>query len=626
MCGIAGGYWEKNDSRLKGRLENALREILHRGPDDIGAEFFPTQTGVVALGHSRLSIIDLTPGGHQPMHSPDGRYAVVFNGEIYNYRELRTELQAKGVKFYSDSDTEVLLHAWMIWGSNCLERLQGMFAFVLLDRLLDTLICVRDAFGIKPFFYSDQIDGFFFASELSALKELMPNKSKIDLQRSYDYLVNSDYDSQPRTFIEGVHHLPPAHWVTFDLKLGTLSEPTRWWFPKINQDCELNFEQAVEAVREQFLQNIRLHLRSDVPLGAALSGGLDSSAVVCAMRYVEPNAQINTFSYIASGSLSEERWVDKINNYIGAVPHKVYSSSSFFFEDLTDVINSQGEPFGSTSIYAQYLVFKEARANGIKVTLDGQGADELLAGYNGYPQFRMLSMMERKEFKDLARFVSEWAQWPGRSKRQAWMAFADLVLPKELHKLARRVSGKRASPDWLDVQWLENEGVELDLYRHNLSGVGRGRRVIERLGHSLTARGLPGLLRHADRNSMRFSVESRVPFLTTQLADQLLAMPEDYLVSNSGETKRVFRAAMRGIVPDAVLDRRDKIGFDTNEKDMLLSIAPRIREYMQHVEDIPFMRANNILRYFDEFVAGKRLYDTQIWRWLNYCIWYRSNS
>lgn len=627
MCGIAGSYIKDSDSQLKVRLENALRQIHHRGPDDAGADFFSIPDGLVTLGHTRLSIIDLTSAGHQPMRSSDGRFAIVFNGEIYNYRELRAELQKKGIEFYSDSDTEVLLNAWIAWGESCLERFQGMFAFALLDRLANTLTCVRDAFGIKPFFYSHQAEGFYFASELSALRELIPYKTKVDLQRSYDYLINSDYDSQPNTFIEGVRHLPPAHWMVVDLKSGVLFEPRRWWFPKVRQDCGLSFTQAAEAVREQFLHNIRLHLRSDVPLGAALSGGLDSSAVVCAMRHIEPDLPINTFSYISSSShLSEESWVDLVNAHVNATSHKVYAFADNLFEDLTDVVASQGEPFATTSIYAQYRIFKEASQNQIKVTLDGQGADELLAGYNGYPQFRMLSLLEQRSYKELYSFVEKWSRWPGRSRRQALMGLAELVFPDYLHKIARRHTGRNLAPEWLDSELLEQEGVAFDLYRHPLHREGCGRRVIERLVESLEGRGLPALLRHADRNSMRFSVESRVPFLTTQLADLLLSMPEDYLISHDGATKNVFRAAMRGIVPDVVLDRKDKIGFETNEGDWMREIAPQVRLILTDCSDIPFIKAKSLLRIFDEFIAGRRKYSGQIWRWINYCLWYKRNA
>src|SRR5690606_28349805 len=368
MCGIAGGWW-KEAGQLEARLAGALEKIRYRGPDDRGYELYPMGDSVVALGHTRLSILDLSSAGHQPMLSADKRFSIVFNGEIYNYRELRTELQGLGHCFVSDSDTEVLLAAWMQWGQACLVRLIGMFAFVVLDRQAGTLTCVRDAFGIKPFFYAAQGGGeFYFASEMPALKELLPGKPTLDWQRAYDYLVHGDYDSGTGTFFEGIRHLLPGHLFIVDLKGERVAEPERWWAPRIVERTDLSFASATELVREQFLQNIRLHLRSDVPLGAALSGGIDSSAVVCAMRHVEPDLPIHTFSYIAAGSeMSEEVWVDRINAHVGAVPHKISVGSDELVRDLDSMILAQGEPFGSTSIYAQYRVFQLARESGVTV-------------------------------------------------------------------------------------------------------------------------------------------------------------------------------------------------------------------------------------------------------------------
>ncbi|WP_375737992.1 asparagine synthase (glutamine-hydrolyzing) [Pseudomonas boanensis] len=623
MCGIVGGFWKGAEQGLEGRLEAALLAMRHRGPDDKGFELTQVSGGVVALGHTRLSIIDLSAGGHQPMYSPDGRYALVFNGEIYNYRELRTQLQAKGIRFRSDSDTEVLLHAWITWGQSCLERFQGMFAFVLHDRQAETLTCARDAFGIKPFFYSFQAGRFAFASELPALKVMQPGKPRVDWQRSYDYLVNADYDSQPRTFIEGILHLPPAHWMVVDLKAGTLSAPSPWWRPRVRENAPVNFAQAVEAVREQFLDNIRLHLRSDVPLGAALSGGIDSSAVVCAMRYVDRESPIHTFSFIAAGSpLSEEHWVDQVNAHVGATAHKFVASGEELARDLDDMIRVQGEPFGSTSIYAQYRVFQQAKEAGITVTLDGQGADELLAGYSGYPGLRLKSLVERGQILQALQFARNWSQWPGRSQRHAWMHLAQLMIPGSLNEAAKRAIGRETTPAWLKADVLSDSGVTFKEFVHPMTTEGCGRRVVERLGSSLQSRGLPELLRHADRNSMRFSVESRVPFLTLPMADLLLGLPEDYLISPKGETKSVFRAAMRGIVPDHILDRKDKIGFATPEREWLVDIAPKLREWLRASEDIPFLHAGRLLQNFDEIMVGKRPFTWQVWRWVNFCRWY----
>jgi asparagine synthase (glutamine-hydrolysing) len=228
MCGIAGGWW-KGSAQADSRLSRALEKIRYRGPDDSGYELYPVADSVVALGHTRLSILDLSSAGHQPMLSADKRLSIVFNGEIYNYRELRAELQGLGHGFVSDSDTEVLLAAWAQWGRACLERLAGMFAFVVLDRQAGTLTCVRDAFGIKPFFYAAEGGEFYFASEMPALKELLPRKPALDWQRAYDYLVHGDYDSGPRTFFEGVSHLLPGHLFTVDLQARRVGEPHRWW-------------------------------------------------------------------------------------------------------------------------------------------------------------------------------------------------------------------------------------------------------------------------------------------------------------------------------------------------------------------------------------------------------------
>lgn len=622
MCGIAGGWW-KEAGKVDARLSGALEKIRYRGPDDRGYEFYPMGDSVVALGHTRLSILDLSSAGHQPMLSADKRFSIVFNGEIYNYRELRTELQGLGHRFVSDSDTEVLLAAWIQWGQACLVQLIGMFAFVVLDRQAGTLTCVRDAFGIKPFFYAAKGGEFYFASEMPALKELLPGKPTLDWQRAYDYLVHGDYDSGTGTFFEGIHHLLPGHLFIVDLQSGRVAEPERWWAPSIVERTDLSFASATEMVREQFLQNIRLHLRSDVALGAALSGGIDSSAVVCAMRHVEPDLPIHTFSYIAAGSdMSEEVWVDRINAHVGAVPHKISVGSDELVRDLDSMILAQGEPFGSTSIYAQYRVFQLARESGVTVTLDGQGADEMLAGYNGYPGHRLRSLVEKGRFAEALSFLNEWAKWPGRDRVGGAKRLAAEMTEGWLYALLRKINGSDALPGWINSEPLVERGVISHFPRQRSPQSEAGRRVVAELALSLTRRGLPALLRHGDRNSMRFSVESRVPFLTLDMVNLLLSLPEPYLISSKGETKHVFRAAMRGIVPDDVLDRRDKIGFATPEQAWLISMAGTVRGWLREDLQLPFFNQAQVLREFELIIAGKKPFSWQVWRWINFCRWY----
>jgi asparagine synthase (glutamine-hydrolysing) len=438
-------------------------------------------------------------------------------------------------------------------------------------------------------------------------------------------LVYADYDSQEQTFIDEIKHLLPGKLITFDLNKKALSKPIFWWKPSlITRNTHLSFNAAAEAVRDLFLTNIKLHLRSDVSLGAALSGGIDSSAVVCAMRQIEPDAPIHTFSFIADkSSLSEEIWIDQINQHVHATSHKIFATGQDLANDLDDMICAQGEPFGSTSIYAQYRVFKSAKDNGITVTLDGQGADELLAGYQGYPTQRISSLLEQQKFLQVIQFINQWQRWPNRGYKKGLLHLAQSLLPNDLHYLANRLRGIKSLPDWFNKEYLQNYAINTKLNPFEKNDAFKGNRVIEMLSACLQQKGLPELLRHGDRNSMRFSIESRVPFLTIPMADLVLSLPEHYLISNTGETKSVFREAMRGLVPDAVLNRRDKIGFATPEKDWLFSMAPTIRSWLEDSKNIPFLQSNILLHHFDAIISGKKPFSWQLWRLINFTRWYR---
>lgn len=625
MCGILGGWWKEPPASVNSMINSALEKLSHRGPNDKGAEFFDVNNGKVVLGHTRLSIIDLSSGGHQPMFSRCGRYSIIFNGEIYNYKELRTELEGIGENFTSDSDTEVLLYSWARWGIKSLRKFEGMFAFVVFDRIENKLVCARDAFGIKPFFYENKKKSFIFASELRSIIALKTEKAKVNWQKSYDYLVYGDYDSNNESFINDILHLPPGHYLEVDLQSQERKLPIRWWTPDFTNKSKLSFSQATDAVREQFLKNIRLHLRSDVPIGSALSGGIDSSAIVCAIRYLEPDLEINSFSFIANEpNISELNYVDRINNWTRAKEHKVRASSADLISDLDSMIAAQGEPFGSTSIYAQYKVFQLAKKSGVTVTLDGQGADELFAGYSGYPGFRLLSLLEQGDFNEARRFAANWSKWPGRSYGDAWMHLGKIILPDTPYRYARKFLGRDPKPSWLKTSILSDAGVKLAESRVIKHPAYFQKRVTERLLSELTEKGIPALLRHGDRNSMHFSIESRVPFLTLEMAELALSLPEEYLISNNGETKHIFRSAMRGIVPDDILDRKDKIGFATPEQTWLFEIADTAREWIKNSEHIEFIDHENLLENFDAVITKKAPFSWQVWRWINYVRWFQN--
>lgn len=620
MCGITGSFTSLENFDID-LTKSALHMMHKRGPNDKGYEVYNiNDKDKLIFGHTRLSIIDLSTAGHQPMHSSDGKFSIVFNGEIYNYKELKKDLIKLGKVFLTDTDTEVLLNAWSVWEEKSLEYIDGMFSFVIFDKEKNKLKCIRDAFGIKPFFYAFDSNSFFFASDIHAVVKIRNKSQRLSYQRAYDYLIRGEYDNSEQTFIDGILHLMPGSILEYNLDTKQVSKVVKWYTPSISEREDLSFKDATEFVRETFLENIRLQLRSDVPLGAALSGGVDSSAVVCAMRYLEPEAEISTFSYIAKGAdISEEVWVDHINNHTKSNGFKVEATGKDLLEDLDDLIKCQGEPFMSTSIYAQYRVFKLAKSKGITVTLDGQGADELLAGYRGYPIQRMQSMIDKNEIIDLIKFLFKWPAWPGRTLKESFKFLGVAFTPEKFLPSLNSLNSTNLNPGWLNTTLLIEKGVEFN--QINLDETVRGRNVMARLAKSLQSNGLPQLLRHADRNSMNFSIESRVPFLTIPLANLTLSLPENYLISNYGETKTIFRSAMRGIVPDEVLDRKDKIGFATPEKDWLISVLPEINNWLEHGASIPILDSNAVIKEFNLVLNGKKRFTWQLWRLINFIRW-----
>jgi asparagine synthase (glutamine-hydrolysing) len=623
MCGIAG-YVTGSDRRpVAAFQQSVLRTLAHRGPDDagwltdreIGSSHMPADPGRWGLLHRRLAILDLSALGHQPMLSPDGRYAITFNGEIYNYVELRRELEKEGACFASQSDTEVLLQAYARWGPACLPRLVGMFALAITDRDRRRMFLARDPFGIKPLYYARPGGGFAFASEIKALRPVV--SGRVRASRLFDYLRDGLTDHGGETLLEEVHQLPAAHWMEIDLDTGTATEPRRYWDIDLDRRADVSFPEAVTRVRELFLESVRLHLRSDVPVGAALSGGIDSSAIVAAMRAVEPRADLHTFSFVADDpAIGEEQYADLAAKSAGATARKVRIEPGDLAADLDRLVATQDEPFGSTSIYAQYRVFRLATEHKIKVMLDGQGADELLAGYHGYFPERLGTLLGRGEWLKAYSFARRASRRPGVGGQTVLLARGlKRLLPGRVQSRSRAMLGKSA---WLNGRWFADRGVDGAIESRP------GRRtdqLRDRLYRTLTRTSLPMLLRYEDRNSMAWSIESRVPFLTPALAEFVLSLPEEYLISPDGATKHVFREAMRGIVPDAIRDRRDKIGFATPEKKWLQELGPWVGDTLARVSRIPALDAAAVDREWRAVLAGTKPFDWRVWRWVNLVRW-----
>ena len=640
MCGIFGWIpsprYERHDIHAIARAQ--CEALHHRGPDDQGFIIFPADRSIspcteqsvprqlpfrLLLGQTRHSILDLSPAGHQPMRTDDGRHTLVYNGEVYNYLELRKELEEEGARFHSATDSEVVLQALIHWGERALLRFTGMFALALYDAREDTLLLARDCFGIKPLYWSQGEYGFCFASELPALLQFPAMRRIADANAAYQFLCYGQYDCGPRTFVQGVNNLPGGHVLKISLPCTTGDQSPRcYWRPDISRTASVKFSDAAAHLRELFLRSVRLHLRSDVPLGVALSGGIDSSATTCAVRHLEPDAPLHTFSFIARGSaISEERWAGLVAQTTGAIRHSVEVSPSELARDIDPMLKALGEPFGSTSIYAQYRVFQLARQCGITVTLDGQGADELLAGYAGYPGERMATLLHAGHLIAAAHFFAAASGWPGRSPSYVFQQTVRQCIPAWLMPLALRMVGRSTAPDWLDMAALRACGVRPARDDTRKIRFPSHQYLRQTLAYQLSWCGLPQLLRHGDRNAMAFSIESRVPFLTREIAEFCLSLPEEFLCDMHGRSKSVFREAMRGIVPDTILDRRDKIGFATPEYSWMTHLADWVEEVLADKISIPYLRLDVARREWRAVREGKRAYTASVWRWLCYTRW-----
>lgn len=625
MCGIAGSIVPRRESNpSKGQRLESCRQLLScRGPDGSGCTSHELGDWQVDLLHTRLAVIDLTDASLQPFWSNDRNHALIFNGEIYNYREIRSRLSALGSQFRTNSDTEVLLEALIVWGENALDLLEGMFAFCFLDISMKQCLLARDRFGIKPLYIRPlSSGGLEFASEITALLKLSDVKPIVNSEVASTYLTFGWSDYSEETFFDGVTSLSPGSLMRIDLTVSKLSWVSeQWWRPSIKETFEGTFDQAAAVLRSSILETVELHMRSDVPVGAALSGGLDSSTLVAAMRHIDPRAEIHAFSFIESSpKYSEESWVDLIVGETGAISHKVQLSKDLVFgTDFQDMIRYQGEPFGSSSIFAQYKVFESVNSAGIKVTLDGQGADEIFAGYQGYPEQRLLSLLERGQVFQAASFIRHWSNWPGRNARSLLVSTTSIMAP------ALRNSRTLMSLGTLlgvippqGASMIRGSTPTIPAFRRDPAA--RGRRLAEELRFHLGHKRLQGLLRFADRNSMRWSVESRVPFLNSRIVDFCLSLPEDFLVSPKGRTKHILREAIRGLVPDQIADRKDKIGFRADDSNWLRNVnGPQ--PSIEGLQRLPFVDFEKAQLHLKRVTEGSIDFSDLTWRMLNLATW-----
>jgi asparagine synthase (glutamine-hydrolysing) len=668
MCGLTA-IIAPEPVPLSEMVLSATRLVSHRGPDDEGYAIFSAgldvavvagsdatpeacyrhdapyapQTALdpaiapaarVALGHRRLSILDISAAGHQPMCSADGRYWIVYNGEIYNYLELREELATTGYVFHTQSDTEVLLAAYDRWGMNCLHQFNGMFSFVIVDRRTQRLFAARDRFGIKPLYYWVSPHGIIaLTSEIKQFTAVPGWRAELNSQRAYDFLNWNAYDHTDETLFAGVFQLRGGE--ALELNLATVDArrpaygsrlPVRSWYSLLPRPFGGSPQKAMVEWLELLEDAVRLQLRSDVPVGSCLSGGLDSSLLVALVRrrldHLEVAGTQKTFSAFASGSRRDERpFIEAVVQATRVESHGTDPDPRELFDQLDTVTWQQDEPFGSPSIFAQWCVFRLAALNDIKVTLDGQGADELLAGYHNYFGVRLAGLL--KDLRLCAWYQETRALRLKHGYSWLWAAqqSANFLLPEMLRQPLRRVIGKSSTAaSWLDLNRLGAAPNDPFLAAKAVRAGSVRAMSLAQIAHT----SLPMLLHCADRDSMAHSVEARVPYLDHRLVEFSVGLPDEYKIGD-GTTKRVQRQAAAGLLPDVVRMRADKVGFATAEETWLQSPAhAAFRDALQDaVDGSRGIIRRQALDWLEQVVKGQRPYSHELWRMISFGAWLR---
>jgi asparagine synthase (glutamine-hydrolysing) len=589
MCGIAGQFCLDGKAPDTQLLTSMSERLIHRGPDSEGTHI----QGSIGLAFRRLAIIDLSEEGCQPMTNEDGTLWLVFNGEIYNYVELREELIKKGHRFHSHSDTEVILHAYEEWGDGCLGHFNGMWAFALWDGKQQRLFCARDRLGIKPFYYTLAGGSFLFASEIKALLA-HPDAGKCpDDMTLGTYLAWGVLDHSARTMFEGISQLEPAHAMV--VTAAGPGQPFRYWdvtvSPAIRSD--IPDHEAADRLLAILRDATRIHLRSDVAVGTCLSGGIDSSTLTVLINDLirdeapaSVGARQKTFSAVFKDKrFDESRYIDECVAATGVDAHRVEPTPEELWDDIDRLVWIQDEPFGSLSIYAQYCVMRLARGN-VKVVLDGQGADELLGGYIAYQGSYIGTLLRSFRWGTALREIAGGLGRHGGFFRSA----------------ARQLLERRKRRNLLKCT-----SEKILRYSGNLESV---------LYRELTSTNLPSLLHYEDRNAMAFSIESRVPYLDYRFVEYVAALPLRQKIRN-GVTKTVLRTAIKGIIPESIRCRMDKMGFVTPEE---VWMREDLRPFVLGVlsSDVfrarPYWNADAVIQDYLKFLEGRSSYSPEVWR------------
>ena len=609
MCGICGIVRLDKKSVQEPLIRAMMFKMKHRGPDDEGI-FVENNVG---FGFVRLSIIDLSDAGNQPMISGDGRFVLVYNGEIFNYIEIREELKSKGYYFTTQTDTEVLLKSYIEWKDECLDRFNGMWAFAIYDRQDKYIFAARDRYGIKPFYYYHSQNHFIFSSEISPILAESNKKFKPNDQAIYDFLVFNRTDQTEGTFFEGIKKLQHGHKFRIDLNRGNenVLEIEKWY--DLRSEIKEPFK-GIKDFRDALKSSINLRLRSDVQVGVCLSGGMDSSSIVSILLDDFKKSDLNTFSAVyKKGQIGNES--DYIDLYKPQLKNMFFTTpdASTFFNDINDFIRAHSEPVPDTSPYAQFKVMELARGKAV-VTLDGQGADELLGGYHYFFGFYFRELLIKMK---IGRLYHEMKFYLNKHHSTFGLkTFFYFLLPTVIRAITQ--ISKRG---YLNIDFVnKHKGI-----KSTANKVYNSRSLKEALLDHFEYK-LEHLLKWEDRNSMWFSLEARVPFLDHNLVEHTLSLPSEKFIYN-GTTKTILREAMKGTLPEAIRLRQDKIGFSTPEDEWFRALE--FRQFIPELLSSDSFRSRGYIDYkkclhlYQQHLDEKKNISKEIWKWINLELWFR---
>jgi asparagine synthase (glutamine-hydrolysing) len=621
MCGILGLVTENAGAHSES-FSIALDTLAHRGPDDRGV--FDGRG--ILLGHRRLSIIDLSSGGHQPMREPESGAVIVFNGEIYNYLELRSQLEQLGHVFQTKSDTEVLLHAYLEWGAAALEKLNGMWAFAIWLPGQRKLFIARDRFGVKPLYYTKKQGALAFASEPKALLSLFPDLRKPDNLAVYEFLAQGLLYSNGRSFYQDVHVFPLGHYGEYFAETGQFKTTRYWDYPDAKNVSGSNVYDAVEEFSALFEDAVKLRTRSDVPVGITLSGGLDSTAVLAAAKQNTSGERVCFTSVYGEKERGEARWAKIATEPYGMLPVEVEASKDDWLETLQQISWHMDGPGYSPAVYPLWYLMREARKQGVLVLLEGQGADEELGGYPQYAIIAFLTLLKKSgSISALKKAGNTW----GNLRATFTARWALLWLIREsfpgLIAYNRRHAGTYMTLKQDFKADMEKQSNQAGGFHEILSNPTYSR-VNQRLLQDHSRNILPGLLHYGDAISMAHGVESRLPFMDYRLVEWIFANGDDVKI-REGHTKWILRQYLRNAGQSRIAGRKDKQGYPTPiEKWLSENNGAAVRELLLTPEAriTQFCDSSRIGLLLDRHLAGKTGAGSHLYRLVSTELWLRS--